>query len=126
MRKYFMFSFALAAALGIAALLQPAPTADANVARGTTYFGTLNVASLADGVGATHTIVVPPARLGDHCTASMGVDLAGILLTCYVSATAVVSVRFQNETAGVIDLASTTLRVFFWKTNPIPTASAVT
>jgi hypothetical protein len=36
--------------------------------------------------------------------------LQGITLTAWVSATNVVSVRFQNETGGDLNLASSTLR----------------
>lgn len=68
--------------------------------------------SLADGAGATTTVAVTGAALGDYVAlVSFGVDLAGITLTAYVSAANTVSVRFQNESGGVLDLASSTLRV---------------
>lgn len=77
-----------------------------------TYLGTLDVASLADGVGATSTLTVLGVALGDQVLAiSMGVDLQGITVTGYVSAANTVSIRFQNESAGTLDLASTTIRV---------------
>ena len=38
-------------------------------------------------------------------------DLQGITVTAYVSAIDVVKIRIQNETGGVIDLASGTWRV---------------
>jgi hypothetical protein len=41
---------------------------------------------------------------------SMGVDVSGISITPYVSAADVVSIRFQNESTGTLDLASTTVR----------------
>lgn len=73
---------------------------------------TLDVASLADGVGATSTVTVPGVALGDFVLAvSMGVDTAGITVTAWVSAANTVSVRFQNESGGTLDLASTTLRL---------------
>lgn len=72
---------------------------------------TYDAASLADGVGATTTIAVTGAALGDFVNVSHGVDLAGITVTAYVSAADVVSVRFQNESGGTLDLASATLRV---------------
>jgi fructose-1,6-bisphosphatase/inositol monophosphatase family enzyme len=73
---------------------------------------TYNLASLADGAGATTTVTVNGVALGDIVIGvSLGVDLQGILMTGYVSAANTVSVRFQNETAGTLDLASTTLRV---------------
>src|SRR5205085_3036502 len=71
---------------------------------------TYDAASLADGVGATTTITVTGAVLGDFVIVSHSVDLAGITVTGYVSATDTVSVRFQNESAGTLDLASGTLR----------------
>lgn len=73
---------------------------------------TYNPPSLADGVGATTTVSCPGAALGDFVVGvSFGVDLQGITVTGYVSAADTVSVRFQNETGGVLDLASSTLRV---------------
>lgn len=70
---------------------------------------TVDVASLADAIGATSTVTVTGAVLGDFAICAHGVDLQGILCTAYVSAADTVSVRFQNETAGTLDLASTTL-----------------
>jgi len=72
---------------------------------------TLNASSLADGAGETNTIAVPGVRLGDIVLGmSMGVDLAGLSVDPYVSATDVVSIRFQNESGSTVDLASTTVR----------------
>lgn len=77
-----------------------------------TSVSTLDVASLADGVGATSTVTVNGVALGDFVLAvSMGVDLQGITVTAWVSAANTVSVRFQNESGGTLDLASTTLRL---------------
>lgn len=67
-------------------------------------------ANLADGAGATTTVAVTGAVLGDFAQASFSLDLQGITLTAYVSAADTVSVRFQNESGGVLDLASGTLR----------------
>lgn len=73
---------------------------------------TYDAASLVDGAGTTTTVTVTGAALGDFVVGvSMGVDLAGITVTAYVSAADTVSVRLQNESGGTIDLASTTLRV---------------
>lgn len=70
-----------------------------------------DAASLIDGAGATSTITVTGAALGDYVVAvSCSVDLQGILLTGYVSAADTVSFRLQNETTGTIDLASATYR----------------
>ena len=73
---------------------------------------TLDASNLADGAGETNTIAVPGVVLGDHVISfSSSVDLAGITVTPYVSATGVVSLRYQNESGGAVDLASATIRV---------------
>lgn len=66
--------------------------------------------SLIDAAGATTTITVTGAALGDFAEASFSRDLQGITATAWVSATDTVSVRFQNETGGTLDLLSGTLR----------------
>lgn len=66
--------------------------------------------SLADGEGATTTVTVTGAELGDNATATFSLALQGITLTAWVSAADTVSVRFQNESGGVLDLLSGTLR----------------
>lgn len=66
--------------------------------------------SLADGAGATTTVTVTGAALGDFAIASFSLDLQGITVTAWVSATNTVSVRFQNESGGILDLGSGTLR----------------
>jgi hypothetical protein len=72
---------------------------------------TLNASSLADGAGETNTIAVPGVKLGDVVlNVSLGVDVSGISLTPYVSAAGTVSIRFQNESGGTLDLASTTIK----------------
>lgn len=77
-----------------------------------TYKGTLDVASQIDAAGATSAITVTGVALGDIVLGfSMGVDLAGITATAYVSAANTVSVRFQNESGGTVDLASTTIKI---------------
>ena len=74
--------------------------------------GTLDVASLADAAGSSDTITVPGVALGDIVIGfSFGVSLAGITATAYVSAADTVTIRVQNESAGTVDLASTTVRV---------------
>lgn len=71
-----------------------------------------NPASLADGAGETSAaITVTGAALGDFVQVSAPYDLQGILATAYVSAANTVRIRIQNETGGVIDLASGTWRV---------------
>jgi len=71
---------------------------------------TYDPASLVDAAGATTTVTVTGASLGDYAIPSFSVDLAGITLTAYVSAANTCSVRFQNESGGTLDLASGTLR----------------
>jgi hypothetical protein len=72
---------------------------------------TLDASSLADGVGETNTIAVPGVALGDIVmNVSLKIDVSGISITPYVSAANVVSIRFQNESGGTLDLASTTVR----------------
>jgi hypothetical protein len=73
---------------------------------------TLNADSLEDGAGDTDTVTVPGVALGDMVLgASLAVDVAGLIVEAYVSAANTVSVRFQNETGGTVDLASSTLRL---------------
>lgn len=82
-------------------------------ASGRIYTGsaTYDPASLADGAGATTTVTVTGAALGDYVeNVSFSLDLQGITLTAWVSAANTVSVRFQNESGGVLDLGSGTLR----------------
>ena len=71
---------------------------------------TYDPASLLDGDGATTAVTVTGASLGDFAEASFSLDLQGITLTAWVSSSNTVSVRFQNETTGTIDLGSGTLR----------------
>lgn len=71
-----------------------------------------DTASLADGAGVTTTVTVTGAALGDFVLGvSLGLDLQGLTVTAYVSATDTVAIRIQNESGGAIDLASTTIRV---------------
>src|SRR5437868_15254695 len=86
---------------------------------------TYDAASLADGVGATTTVTVTGAVLGDFVIVSHGVDLAGITVTGYVSAADTVSVRFQNESGGTLDLASGTLRALVFPRATIAAPAAL-
>jgi len=78
-----------------------------------TYTGsvTYDPPSLADGAGVTTTVTCAGAAMGDYARASFSNDIQGISVTAWVSAANTVSVRLQNESGGVIDLASGTLRV---------------
>ena len=66
--------------------------------------------SLLDGAGVTTTVTVTGAALGDYVVPSFSNDVQNIIVTGYVSAVNTVSVRFQNESTGTVDLASGTLR----------------
>lgn len=70
---------------------------------------TFDPASLADGVGETTTVTVTGAALGDFALASFSLTTSGITITAWVSATDTVSVRLQNESGGLLDIASGTL-----------------
>lgn len=74
---------------------------------------TIDADSLADGAGDNDTIAVPGVALGDMVLGiSLGVDLAGMTVTGWVSAADVVTVRFQNESGtNPLNLASTTIKV---------------
>lgn len=67
--------------------------------------------SLNDGIGTTTTVACVGAALGDFAEASFSLDTQGITITAWVSAADTVSVRLQNESGGVLDIASGTLRV---------------
>jgi hypothetical protein len=79
----------------------------------TTLLGsaTYDPPNLADGAGATTTVTVTGAALGDYARASFLLNVQGITVTAWVSAADTVSVRFQNESGGALDIASGTLRV---------------
>lgn len=81
------------------------------------YYGsaTYDPASLANGDGATTTVTVTGAALGDFVVASFSNDLQGIILGCYVSAADTAACRYQNETGGTIDLSSGTLAAGVYK-----------
>ena len=70
--------------------------------------GTVDVASIAADANGSLTITVTGAALGDFAIFSAGVDLVGLIATCYVSAANTVTVNLENQTAAAIDLASTT------------------
>jgi parallel beta-helix repeat protein len=79
-----------------------------------TLFGSVvyDPPSLIDGSGVTTTVTVTGVSLGDlvECV-SFSLDLQGIIVTGYVSAANTVSVRFQNESGGTLDLGSGTILV---------------
>lgn len=67
--------------------------------------------SLVDGAGETLSFTVTGAALGDFVMVAAPYDLQDITVTGYVSAADTVEVRLQNESGGVVDLASGTWKV---------------
>jgi hypothetical protein len=76
---------------------------------------TYNAPSLASGAQTTTTVNVTGVALGDFAIASLDIDLQGIVMQAYVSSNDVATVILYNGTAGVLDLASATLRVGCYK-----------
>ena len=71
--------------------------------------------SLADGAGETQSVTIEGVNLGDFVLVSASYDLQDIIITGYVQAQDTVEIRIQNESGGVIDLASGTWRVIVIK-----------
>jgi len=71
--------------------------------------------SLSTGTQTTTTVTVTGAVLGDYARTSFSLDLQGLTMSAYVSATDTVTVVTLNMTGGTLDLASGTLRVRVWK-----------
>lgn len=73
---------------------------------------TIDADSLSTGTNDTDTITVPGIALGDVVVGvSLGVSLAGMQVTAYVSAANTVTIVFNNITGGTVNLASTTIKV---------------
>lgn len=64
---------------------------------------------------ATTTVAVSGASLGDFPNASFSLDLAGLMMTAYVSAAGIVTVKLFNPTTSIIDVASGNLMVLVFK-----------
>lgn len=75
---------------------------------------TYDPASVATNVQTSTTVPSPGAKLGDTCLASFSLDAALVDFTCYVSAAGTATVLVKNGTAGTIDLASGTVRIFIY------------
>lgn len=71
--------------------------------------------NLVAGAVVSATVTVPGAATGDFAVASFDPMNVGISLTAQVTSANTVTVWFQNNTAGAIDLASGTLRVWLEK-----------
>ena len=73
---------------------------------------TYDAPSIAAGAQTSTTVTVTGASVGDFVTAvALGVSPAGLTKTSEVTAADTVTVWLDNNTAGAIDLASTTLSV---------------
>lgn len=76
---------------------------------------TINPSSLADGAGATVSVTVPGAVLGDFVMVSAPYDLQDVTVTGYVQAADTVEIRIQNESGGTRDLAEGLWRIIVIK-----------
>lgn len=95
------------------ALFGLAPTYAAEQ-RAMIFSKTYDPASVATAVQTSTTVPAPGAILGDTCTTSFSLDQALVDFTCYISAAGTATVLVKNGTAGTIDLASGTVRVFIY------------
>ena len=84
-----------------------------SVVVGTAYNGsaTWDAASIAIGAMESVDITVTGAALGDFVLVSIGTDTLDLTLTAQVTAADTVTVTLANNTAGAVDLASTTVWV---------------
>lgn len=82
------------------------------------FSATVDVASNIDAAGTTEAITVPGAALGDFVEVAHSLSNAGVTVTAYVSAADTVSIRYQNESGGTVDLASQTVYGLVKKRGP--------
>ncbi len=75
------------------------------------YSGTYDPASMAAGATTSVSVTVTGAVMGDYAIASHTQNLAGCLMTAYVSAINTVTVLLLNTTAGSVNIATGTLKV---------------
>lgn len=76
---------------------------------------TWDPASIASGGSVSTTATVAGAALGDFALASFSLNLAGLTLSAYVSATNTVTVVLSNLTGAAVNLTSGTLSVLVFK-----------
>lgn len=83
------------------------------------YQGTLNLADAATGSGtfASSDITIQGAALGDFVFVSMGIDTVDAVVAGAVTAADTVTVTLLNNTAGAVNLDSTTVRIVVAKPN---------
>lgn len=86
------------------------------------YQGTLDLANAATGSGtfASSDVTISGAALGDFVLVSLGVDTVDAAVVGAVTAANTVTVTLLNNTAGAVNLASTTARIVVLK----PSANA--
>jgi hypothetical protein len=82
---------------------------------------TLDVASFADGAGATSSVTVTGSKLGDFVFATPIIDAIDLLWSAYVQADGTVEIKVQNEAGAARNLASTTWRILVLR----PSANAM-
>ena len=84
-----------------------------------TYQGTLDLGDAATGSGtfASSDVTVKGAALGDFVVVSLGVDTVDAVVAGAVTAANVVTVTLLNNTAGAVNLDSTTVRIAVLKPN---------
>jgi len=77
------------------------------------YRGTLDLGNAATGSGtfASSDVTITGAALGDMVLVSLGVDTVDAVVAGAVTAANTVTVTLLNNTAGAVDLASTTVRI---------------
>ena len=82
-----------------------------------TYQGTLDLGDAATGSGtfASSDVTVAGAAIGDFVLVSMGVDTVDAVVAGAVTAANTVTVTLLNNTAGAVNLASTTVRIVVLK-----------
>lgn len=78
-----------------------------------TYTGTLDLGNAATGSGtfASSDVTVTGAALGDFVLVSLGLDTIDTAIVGAVTAANTVTVTVLNNTAGAVNLASTTVRI---------------
>ena len=84
-----------------------------------TYQGTLDLGNAATGSGtfASSDVTVTGAALGDLVLVSLGVDTVDAVVAGAVTAANTVTVTLLNNTAGAVNLASTTVRIVVLQPN---------
>jgi hypothetical protein len=83
------------------------------------YQGTLDLGNAATGSGtfASADVTVTGAALGDMVLVSLGVDTVDAVVAGAVTAANTVTVTLLNNTAGAVDLASTTVKILVLQPN---------